>query len=437
MTKFLWSKTGETDDPNESIQQFMSGQDVMLDRELFLFDIRATAAHAAGLNRIGVLTDDEQAGIRAALDELQSRFLAGEFLLQPPLEDGHSAIEFWLTERLPEAGPKVHTGRSRNDQVQVAMRLYLRESLDQLTGCCDRLAASFLARAEQDEMTPMPGYTHLQRAVPSSIGLWMAGFTESFLDIGDLVRGTRQWMNTCPLGTAAGYGVNLALDRQGVSDELEFDRLQLNPAYVQNSRGRFELQALGVLAQATLDLRRFAWDLSLYTTQEYRWVSVPEGYRTGSSIMPNKSNPDFVELLRGQHAVVQGAMAELQSLLSLPSGYQRDLQNTKPPVIRAFSSSLLAMSLTVALVDGMTFHRERMRAAIDPDLYATDIAIERVTAEGMSFREAYRTPVIPGDREFRTPEASLAARVSPGACGDLRLDEFRRRLDQHRHRPSR
>ncbi len=428
MTKYLWSKSATGDHNAQAIQQFMSGQDVILDREIFLFDLRATAAHAGGLNRIGILTDDELTAIVAALGELGVRFQSGEFVLEPPMEDGHSAIEFWLTEKLPDAGPKVHTGRSRNDQIQVAMRMYLRDSLDRLNGLCLELAQSFLNCAENNEMTPMPGYTHMQRAVPSSVGLWMGGFAESFLDIAELVAGTRDWVNICPLGTAAGYGVNLRLDRQSVSDDLNFSRLQVNPLYVQNSRGRFELQALSVLAQATMELRRFAWDLSLFTTQEFQFVSLPDGYRTGSSIMPNKSNPDFVELLRGQHAIVQGAISELQSLLSLPSGYQRDLQLTKPPVIRAFSSSLLAMSLVVPLPTGMTINRERMLAAIDPELYSTDIAIERVTSGEMSFRDAYRKPVSTDDVKGRTPESSLEVRVSPGACGDLQLDALRQRL---------
>lgn len=428
MTNYLWSKSSAGNENALAIQHYMSGQDIILDREIFIFDLRATTAHAAGLNGVGILNDDEFTSIVNALNELGEQFLSGKFILEAPFEDGHSAIELWLTEKLPDAGPKVHTGRSRNDQVQVAMRMYLRHSLDQLRQLCLEIAGSFLTSAEQDELTPMPGYTHLQRAVPSSVGLWMGGFAESFLDIADLVAGTREWINSCPLGTAAGYGVNLELDRQAVSDSLEFSRLQVNPMYVQNSRGRFELQALSVLAQATMELRRFAWDLSLFTTQEYQFVTLPDGYRTGSSIMPNKSNPDFVELLRGQHAIVQGAMSELQALLSLPSGYQRDLQLTKPPVIRAFSSSLLAMSLVVDLPTGMTLHRETMLKAIDPELYSTDIAIERVTDGGMSFRDAYRKPVSEADLVDRTPEKSLEARISPGACGDLQLDQLRARL---------
>ncbi len=407
----------------------MSGEDVVLDREIFLFDVRATAAHACGLAQIGVLSERELSQIEESLADLARQFSGGQFVLEPPMEDSHSAIEFWLSEKLPGIGPKVHTGRSRNDQVQVALRMYLRDRLDRLSAASHELAAEFLKRAAEDEMTPMPGYTHLQRAVPASVGLWMASLAEAFLDIRALASMTREWINVCPLGTAAGFGVNLPLSRQTVSDRLEFSRLQLNPAYVQNSRGRFELQALSVLGQATLELRRFAWDVSLFATSEFDFVRLPISFRTGSSIMPNKSNPDFVELLRGQHAIVQGAMSELQSLLSLPSGYHRDLQLTKPPLFRAFGSSLESMALAAMLVKGLELNRETMAAAIDAPMYSTDVAIERVVNSGQSFRDAYRQPVTPGELAGRTPEDSLAARVSPGGCGNAGLDALRKRLE--------
>ena len=430
MTQYLWSKHANAGPTTQRIQEYMSGQDVVLDREIFLYDILATSAHAIGLNSIEVLTEQETASIRDALNELGKQFQAGEYQLDAPFEDGHSAIEFWLTEKLGSIGQKVHTGRSRNDQVQVAMRMYLKDQLHRLQAATRSLALASLQRAEADQNTPLPGYTHLQRAVPSSIGLWMGSFAESFLDVSELVQSTCAWIDSCPLGTAAGYGVNLGLDRQKVSDELGFRRLQMNPMYVQNSRGRFELQCLSVLMQATLELRRLCWDLSLYTSQEFAFVKLSEDFVTGSSIMPNKSNPDFVELARAQHAVVQGAVSELQSLLSLPSGYQRDLQLTKPPVIRAFHSSLLALELAVDLIAWMEFDRSKMAAAIDPVLYSTDVAIERVAKDGVPFREAYKMPLTTEDLADRTPEASLQERISPGACGDLRLHELRQRMEQ-------
>ena len=428
MTDYLWSKGDPQAGPDEQVQAFLSGDDVVLDRHLFTYDIRATEAHAAGLQRLKILSPEELNSIRGSLHELQRRFDSGEYTLGPPFEDGHSAIEGWLTDELGDVGRKVHTGRSRNDQVQVALRMYMRDRLDQLQALCFDIADAFLQRAIQDEMTPMPGYTHLQRAVPSSVGLWMAAFAESFLDIGELAGATRSWLDTCPLGSAAGYGVNLPLERDQVASELGFSRVQMNPMYVQNSRGRFEFQLLACFAQATMELRRIAWDLTLYANEEFGFVRLSSRYVTGSSIMPNKCNPDTTELLRAQHGVVQGAIAELQAIVSLPSAYHRDLQATKPPLIRAVESSMRALRLLPDLIAGMELNRERMRQAIDGEMYATDVAIERATRDGVPFREAYGQPLDDEQLANRTPESSVQDRLSPGGCGNLQLDAIQQRL---------
>ena len=425
MADLLWSKGGGG--PAADVQAYLAGMDVMLDRHLLAFDIRATAVHASGLARIGILTDSEARRIGDALAALQQAVSAGDYQLQPPFEDGHSAIEAWLSERLGDLGRKVHTGRSRNDQVQTALRLYMMDRLARLRQACVDVGMAALERAEAAADWPMPGYTHLQRAVPSTVGLWLGGVAEGFADIAELAALTGGWIDRSPLGTAAGYGVNLPLDRDWVAAELGFADVHINPLAVQNSRGRYELQALSVLAQATLELRRLAWDLSLYASEEFGFVRFPEACVTGSSIMPNKRNPDLVELLRAEHAGVQGAMAEVQAVLSLPSGYQRDLQATKPPLIRAFERGLAALALVPGLVREMTLNRERMGAAISADMYATDIAIERAR-DGMPFRDAYRSPVTADDLSGRTPEGSAADRVSLGACGNLALDRIRARL---------
>jgi argininosuccinate lyase len=426
VAKLIWEKDGIAVD--DRIQRFLAGDDVVVDRALFLCDVRASKAHAAGLARIGVLTAAEAQAIDAGLDDLAAAFARGEFVLDERFEDGHSAIEAYLTERLGDAGKKVHTGRSRNDQVLVALRLFVKEALARVHAEVKDAAAALLDRAEAEAATPMPGYTHLQRAVPSSVGLWLAGFAEALIDDASYVASTSRWIDACPLGTAAGYGVNLPLDRQGVSDALGFGRLLVNPVYAQNSRGKLELGALMALLQPLLDVRRFAWDLSLYTTAEFAFVKLPAAYTTGSSIMPNKKNPDVVELLRAATAPVLGAMAEVESVISLPSGYHRDLQATKGPVLRALAHGIEALSLVPALVRRMDFDRARMAAAITPDLYATDAAVELAVA-GLPFRDAYRK-VADGLNELaaRKPEGSLAARVSPGATGKPMLDVLRARL---------
>lgn len=427
----IWAKG--TSRPDEAIQRFSAADDVQLDRVLFRFDIQASGAHVLGLEKAGVLSAAESSSLREALKSLDSAWTNGEFELDERHEDGHSAIESFLIEKLGEVGKKVHTGRSRNDQVLVASRLYLRSSLDELQDLCVTIAETTLKVAHAEMMTPMPGYTHLQRAVPSSVGLWMAAFTEAFADNAELAALTRKWVNKNPLGTAAGYGVNVPLERDLVSQELGFDALQINPIYAQNSRGKFEIQVIDTYAQAMLDVRRLMWDLSLYTTAEFDFVRLPDAYTTGSSIMPNKRNPDIVELLRAAYGVVEGARVELTQTLSLPSGYHRDLQNTKGPMIRAIERSKEALRLIPPLIGELQFQREKMAAAISPDMYATDIATE-LALGGMPFRDAYKEAArqIP-EIQDRDPAESLKSRTSPGATANPLLDRLEARLSELKH----
>ncbi|MBX3726755.1 MAG: argininosuccinate lyase [Xanthomonadales bacterium] len=426
MSTLLWQKAGVEVDPR--IQAFLAGADVLLDREFFAHDIRASLAHAQGLERIGVIDAASLAGIERELDALARAFADGSFVLDDRHEDGHSAIEHWLTQRLGEAGRRIHTGRSRNDQVLVATRLWLKDRLAGLAGLCRDIAAVLLDGARAGAGLPMPGYTHLQRAVPSTVGHWSAGYAEAFIDDGVRALATRDWLDANPLGTAAGYGVNLPLDRAHTTAALGFSRMQVNPAYAQLSRGKFELAALEALGSATLDLRRLAWDLSLFTTAEFAFVHLPAQYTTGSSIMPNKRNPDVVELMRASHAAVAAAKTETEQLLSLPSGYQRDLQLGKGALVHGFRHGLGALALLPGLLAGLRWDEARLGAAIEPAMHATDLAIE-LAAAGLPFRDAYRQVADgAGDLAARTPQASIAARVSPGACGDLRLDALQSRL---------
>ncbi|MDX1625086.1 MAG: argininosuccinate lyase [Wenzhouxiangellaceae bacterium] len=424
----IWKKTGHETVP-EDVMRFLAGDDVVLDRELLEFDIRASRAHARGLARVDLLEAEQAEAICRELDALQRAFDEGEFVLDERYEDGHSAIEAWLTERLGEVGKRIHAGRSRNDQVAVALRLYLRDRLHRLAARCVDIAATCLQRAESEGDAALPGHTHLQQAMPSSLGLWWAGHAEAFVDDAELACAIAEWQNASPLGTASGFGVNLALDRDGVAGELGFDRLVVNPQNAQAGRGKVELRALDALSAATSDLRRLSWDLSLFSSQEFGYVSVPAAYCTGSSIMPNKRNPDTVELLRALHATVVGAKTELDAVLSLPSGYQRDLQDTKPPVLRAFSKAMAGLALVPGLLDGLEWNRERMRSGIDAAQHATDRANELV-GRGETFRDAYRQAAEELDAlGDRTPEQSLEARISPGGCANLLIDRIGERLD--------
>ncbi|SFK72508.1 argininosuccinate lyase [Lysobacter sp. cf310] len=425
MSDLLWQKPGVKVDAR--IQRFLAGEDVILDREFFLFDIEASRAHAQGLQQIGILSADELAGLSRELDALAADFGAGAFVLDERFEDGHSAIESRLIERLGDAGRKIHTGRSRNDQILVATRLWLKDRLSRLLALCRESAQVALARAEAEAALPLPGYTHLQRAVVSSAGMWWAAWAEGYIDDALRARQTLDWVDANPLGSAAGYGVNLPLARDHTTQALGFGRLQVSAAYAQLSRGKFEMGAIEALSSALLDLRRLAWDLSLFTSAEFDFVALPAEYTTGSSIMPNKRNPDVIELMRASYSAAAAARTEIEQLLSLPSGYHRDLQFSKGAIFHAFGRGLAALELLPDLLRNLEWKPERLRAALDPSMYATDLAVD-LARDGLPFRDAYKQAADPARWAQGDPEASLAARVSPGAAADLRLDSLRQRL---------
>ena len=428
MKDLIWKKEGKDESADPAIMAFLAGEDIELDKQLLLFDIQASAAHVKGLQQIDILSPVEAGKLLEGLESIAKDIQEGTRELDSRYEDGHSAIESWLTEMLGDIGGKIHTGRSRNDQVAVALRLYMKDRLKHLQSTCTQIATVLLSRVESEGDLPMAGYTHLQSAMPSSVGLWLAGHAEAFIDNAELAALTCQWLDASPLGTASGFGVNLNLPRQAVAEELGFARLVVNPQYAQNSRGKIELQALSVLSACTLDLRRLAWDLSLFTTHEFGFVKLPDQYCTGSSIMPNKNNPDTVELLRAIHGVVQGAQTELSSVLSLPSGYQRDLQATKPPLLRAFGKGLQALDLLPDLLAKFKWQKDRMRDSITSEMLATDRALD-MARDGIPFRDAYRTASSESvDISEEGIAQSLINRVSPGGCGQLETDLLESRL---------
>ena len=428
MKDLIWKKDGKGESADPAIMAFLAGEDVELDKQLLLFDIKASAAHVKGLQQIDILSAIEAGKLLDGLESIAKDIRDGARELDSRYEDGHSAIESWLTEMLGDIGGKIHTGRSRNDQVAVTLRLYMKDRLKRLQSTCTQIATVLLSRVENEGDLPMAGYTHLQSAMPSSVGLWLAGHAEAFIDNAELAALTCQWLDASPLGTASGFGVNLKLPRQAVAEDLGFARLVVNPQYAQNSRGKIELQALSVLSACTLDLRRLAWDMSLFTTHEFGFVKLPAQYCTGSSIMPNKNNPDTVELLRAVHGVIQGAQTELASVLSLPSGYQRDLQATKPPLLRAFAKGLQALDLLPDLLATFEWQKERMRGSITSEMLATDRALD-MARDGIPFRDAYKAASAKSvDIDDEEIAQSLARRGSPGGCGQLETALLETRL---------
>jgi argininosuccinate lyase len=382
----IWNQSSK--DKNTAIDVFLSSEDIVLDQELFLYDIEASIAHAHELENINILTKSETKKVIVSLKKLAKLFLAKKFKLTSKYEDCHTAIEDYLTRELGSVGKKIHTGRSRNDQVMVAMRLYGRAKLDEIQSLNLKIAQSFFDKAEKHSSDPMPGYTHLQRAMPSTWGLWFGAFAESFLDNADLLSSTQTWMNINPLGSAAGYGVNLPIKRDISTKELNFKRKQLNTLYVQNSRGKFELELISALKQPMLDVRKFSWDMSIFLAQEFSLLSIASKYSTGSSIMPNKSNPDVIEIMRANYAVMAGYYSELENLISLPSGYHRDLQLTKRSLIHSIHCVTKTLGLLPDLIKSIKVDVKRSNEFIDQDMLMTDQTYELVQS-GLPFREAY------------------------------------------------
>ncbi len=421
----LWSKPGVKVDA--AIQDFLAGDDVILDREFMLYDIEASMVQANSLQRVGILTEEEVSAIHGELDQLAKDFQSGAFVLDATYEDMHSAIEDRLIERLGDVGRKIHTGRSRNDQVLVATRLWLRDQLHTLLEINKEIASVALDRAQAEAMQPIAGFTHLQRAMVSSLGMWWGAWAEGFIDNAVRARDTLNWINANPLGSASGYGVNIALDRHAATAELGFGRTQLIATYAQLSRGKFEIGALDALGAAVLDLRRLSWDLSLYASHEYGYVSLPAQYTTGSSLMPNKRNPDVIELMRATYAAIAAARVEIEQTVSLPSGYHRDLQFTKGAIVHGFHRGMGALKLLPDLLRNLEWNSDRMIGTLDDGLYATDVAVE-FSAQGMPFRDAYKKAADPSLWSGRDPHESVAQRTSAGGAGNLQLEVLRERL---------
>lgn len=425
----LWQKGTSAAD---WVTRFTVGDDFLWDRLLLPYDIRATLAHAWGLETIDILTRDELHEVESALEDLQAEFDAGHITVRPEDEDCHTVIEHFLTERLGETGKKIHTGRSRNDQVLAALRLYLREALQTIALRIDDIARNLCEWGVSHDHVLMPGYTHMQRAMPSTIGLWAMGFAELLVsDLEGIAAATDQ-INVSPLGSAAGYGVPyLKLPREAVAKRLGFRKVQTHVTAVQLSRGKLELHVAHALAQVAATLNRLASDLVLFNTSEFAFVKLPAEYCTGSSIMPQKKNPDVLELARASfHRIIAEMHVLLTLPANLPSGYHRDLQLTKEAVMRTALSAGDLVEAMSNILAGVSFNEERLRHATTGELFATARALELVQ-QGVPFREAYRSAATKlesiGDPN---PEDVLSTYRVAGFPGQSAPEVVLRRLDE-------
>lgn len=427
MNKKIWNTSGVK--VSDEISSFLAGEDIELDNSIFIYDIDATIAHIKGLQSISILKKNEFNRLNKSLKELRKKFLEGSFKLTKKYEDCHSAIEFYLTKELGDLGKKVHTGRSRNDQVLVAMRLFAKNNLHDFKKLNQSIAKTFLQMANKYEHIPMPGYTHLQRAMPSSWGLWFSSYAESFIDNIDLINSTIEWIDSNPLGSAAGYGVALPLDRKTTTKELGFKRMQLNSLYTQNSRGKYEMQVINTLKQSMLDVRKFAWDMSLFMSQEFNLLNIDKAYLTGSSIMPNKKNPDVIEILRANYSILAGQASELENIISLPSGYHRDLQLTKRSLVSSFNISLKSLGILPKLIKSIKVNKKNSLEYIDNEMKMTD-KVYALVNQGIPFRDAYNK--VKNSNDMSQLSETNIANYSEGSPGNLKLNVLEKRLSKQR-----
>ena len=396
--------------------------------QLIPFDIAASRAHAKGLSKIGILTEEEFTKIQNGLAALEKDVADGKVVITPEMEDCHTVIENYLIETEGDVGKKIHTGRSRNDQVQTAVRLYMKHHLGVLRASTTGLAGQFLDLAEKYAVMPMPGYSHTRQAMLSSVGHYFAAFVESLLDDADHLLQVAGQIDKSPLGSAAGFGTAIPVDRESTAKDMGFGGVQVNSLYCQNSRGKFESRYMEALAQIMLTLGKFANDMVLFTSKEFDFFAVDESLTTGSSIMPHKHNLDVMEILRGNVSVVIANQSLIKDIAkNLISGYHRDGQLMKKPLIE--STQIVADSLTVVgiLLSGLTPKQESIRAKIQNDIFTADIANEHVIKEGIPFRDAYKEAayMVPEDVDL---EKNIASKKGLGAPGNLALGIYRQRI---------
>ena len=383
----LWDKGLPLD---QRVLRYTAGEDHLLDARLVDYDVRGSIAHAEMLAATGLIGGDDCAAICGGLRDLAASFARGDWHISLEDEDVHTALESRLTQAIGPAGGRLHLGRSRNDQVLTALRLYLLDAVDDLCARVGGLREALANLEGRQGDVALPGYTHMQHAMPSSVALWCGGFDEALADAIAGLEAVRRRASKNPLGSAAGYGTpGLPLDRERTTAALGFDATQEPVTAVQLSRGKAESSLLFEVTLLLADVGRMATDLLLFYTQEFAYIALGDEVTTGSSIMPQKRNPDVLELLRASSATAQACLDEsLMITAKLQSGYQRDLQRLKAPLFRGIDLAIDSVDIMAYLLAGLRFMPENI--TIDPGSYATEEAYRLVTGEGLPFREAYR-----------------------------------------------
>jgi argininosuccinate lyase len=383
----LWEKGLPLD---ERVLRYTAGEDHLLDARLVPYDVRGSIAHAEMLADQDLISTADCAAIRDGLNALNDSFAAGDWHISLEDEDAHTALETRLTDAIGPAGGRLHLGRSRNDQVLTALRMYLRDAASDLASRVTELRSSISSLSARQGDVELPGYTHMQHAMPSSVALWCGGFDEGFADACDGLHLVTKRINKNPLGSAAGYGTpGLPLDRDATTAKLEFDSTQSPVTAAQLSRGKAESALLFEITLLMQDLSRMASDLLMFYTQEFAYISLAAEVTTGSSIMPQKRNPDVLELLRASSATAQACLDEsLMITAKLPSGYHRDLQRLKSPLFRSIDLAIDSVDILAYVLEGLSFQPDNIK--LDDGIFATAEAYRLVREDGIPFRDAYR-----------------------------------------------
>lgn len=388
MNKKLW-QTNPSVILNPVIEKYTVGSDYHYDQQLVGYDIAASKAHALMLGSIGILEPDELHQLVEALDSLYISWQNGEFIINQEQEDGHTAIEQYLIAKVGDIGKKIHTGRSRNDQAMVMMRLYLKDQLQKVTKLVTLTESAFVKMAKKSGSAPMPGYTHLQKAMPTTVALWLRSYADGYNDMQGLLKSTLSLIDQNPLGSAAGFGVSIPIDRSLTTKTLGFKKTQDNPMYCGLSRGFFELIAVQTLSPLMVLAGKFAHDMLIFTTEEFGFFSLPHSFTSGSSIMPHKHNYDLFEIMRGQSNTFSNYTHQLQAICSgIGSGYQRDLQFTKSVTIDAFVVASDTLEVLALAVPELRLNEDKLSAAITQDMHSVS-EINKLVDQGMPFRDAY------------------------------------------------
>ena len=386
MKKKLWQKTYQL---NRQIEDFTVGDDYILDRQLVRYDCLASIAHTQMLGKMGILSEENVKVLVNEFKHIIELDKKGKFDVLKRDEDCHTAIENHLTKTCGHAGKMIHTFRSRNDQVLAALRLLYKDELSKISALITKINKTLSQFQKRYAHVKIPGFTHTRKAMPSSIELWSNAIIDSMKDNQKMLDAHYDLIDQSPLGAGAGYGIPFKIDRQYTANQMGFSRIQENPIYVQNSRGKFEASIINSLSLILFDINKIASDLMLFTLPEFAFFELPDEFLTGSSMMPQKKNPDVLELLRANYHIIVSYEFQIKNIIAnLISGYHRDFQQTKGPTLKGFEITKKSISALNLVFEKLSVNEENCRRAMTNELFATEKAY-RLVKQGMSFRDAY------------------------------------------------